>query len=613
MEPIIRMHNVNFIYNRGKDNEFQALINITLKIYPEEFIIVFGPSGCGKSTLLNVIAGLERPDDGSISVFDKNMMTMNKKEFAGYHRAQVGMIYQAYNLVTSLSVLDNVALPQIFVNVRKRKREKWSKSLLERFGILQHANKIPTELSGGQQQRIGIARAIVNNPQLVLADEPVGNLDSVSAKNVLEILKELNEKEKKTIILVTHNPENLSYGDRIIYMKDGIITRETVNRRKGEKQELKEIVTKAPSDEIKEIMRTYHGLSPEQINILIMPYKAKVFAHHFITNRNMEEAKVFEDVIQRRLLGTISLDEFFDILNRSSSEGGVGFDSRTAAKIVRRVRRLLRIAYFIYQKGRQRKNVYGRHDKINMEEKADKLTDYLLKTCYLEYYRHLDQEQLKRLRLAVKNRLEAKIQKSEFYNYLDTPFKEGGVGLNSKTARAITNEIELILILGFGIVQREMGEKEEFTPRASDKKEKEEERADDGGADDGEKENEKKEDGGEKKEAEGAAKPADSGSGTAEPEPKTESAKGAKDEKGKADENAPPKPPTEEMTDADIEQVVKDVVRSMGGAGMKDFGRVMGQTLLRIGGRADYDRMAKAVKKVLLFQDVINSSGRDIK
>lgn len=462
MKPIISIKNVNFTYNRGKDNEFQALINVSVDVYPEEFIIIFGPSGCGKSTLLNIIAGLEIPDNGEIMVFEKNLREMSKKEFVRYHRRQVGMIYQAYNLITSLSVLDNVALPQIFMNVRKRRREKWGKTLLERFGILKQAKKIPTELSGGQQQRIGIARAIVNNPQMVLGDEPVGNLDSVSAKNVLTILQDLNEKEKKTVIVVTHNPEFLEYGDRIIHMKDGIITGETVNRDRHKHGKTKEPERKPPSSEIQDLMRAYHGLSPEQINILIMPYKAKVFSNHFITSRNMEETKTLEEVIQRRLLGTITLEECFDILNRPSEEGGVGFDIRTAEKIIRRINRIIRIAYYIYQKERQKKDDVGKHLVIGDEEKAEKLTDYLLKTCYTDYYDKLSIIQSDRLKKAVSDRLHGAIHKSEFFAFLDLPFSEGGVGLNSKTARAITEEIELILILGFGIVRK----KEEDTPQA---------------------------------------------------------------------------------------------------------------------------------------------------
>lgn len=458
MEPIISAKNLNFTYNKGRDNEYQALIDISFDIYPEEFIIVFGPSGCGKSSLLNVIAGLEKPDNGSIFVFGRDLMKMNNRDFAMFHRKEVGMIYQQYNLITSLTVLDNVALPQIFINVKRGKRNKWARTLLQRFGILEHAKKIPTELSGGQQQRIGIARSIVNNPKIILADEPVGNLDSKSAVNVLQILSELNREEKKSVVLVTHNPEYLDYGDRIIYMKDGVITKEVVNKDKNKRKSKKIITTtaavpKSPTNAISDLMRAYQGLSPEQINILIMPYKAKIFTHHFVTNRSMEETQIFENIVQKKLLGNINPEDFLAILNRPVVEGGVGFDIRTAEKISKRVDRIIKIAFFVYQKGRQRKNEKGEHEKITNEEKAEKVTEYLFKTCYGEFYHNLNEKQVEIIKSAVQDRITSKIQKSEFYFILDEPLDNNGAGLNSKTARAMTEELELILVLGFGIVQ----------------------------------------------------------------------------------------------------------------------------------------------------------------
>jgi putative ABC transport system ATP-binding protein len=453
MQPIFKAQNLNFIYNKGKDNEYHALINVNLEIYPEEFVIIFGPSGCGKSSLLNILAGLESPESGNIFLHDRDISRMSKEEFTNYHRKELGVVYQAYNLIRSLTVLENVALPQVFIGISRGKRNQWAKTLLERFGILKHANKIPTELSGGQQQRIGIARAIVNNPQIILADEPVGNLDSISAKNVLDILKDLNVREKKTVILVTHNPENLEYGDRIIYMKDGIVTREVVSKGMKSKTQT-DINKKSPTAEMGELMRAYRGLTPDQINILIMPYKAKVFAHHFTSQVTLEETRIFEDLIQRRLLGTISQEEFFDILNRPDNQGGVGFDKRKAVKMLRRINRLMRISFFVYQKRRQRKNEKGEHIKITDDEKAEKVTDYLLKTCYLENYHKLYGMQILRIQKAVSDRINGKFQKSDFYNFLDSSYSGGGVGLNKKTAKAISEEMELILILGYGIMNK---------------------------------------------------------------------------------------------------------------------------------------------------------------
>ncbi|MBU4217311.1 ABC transporter ATP-binding protein [Candidatus Parcubacteria bacterium] len=455
--PIIEVKKVNFTYNKGKDNEYQALADINLDIYPEEFIAILGPSGCGKSSLLNILAGLEKPDEGMINVMGRDLMAMNGREFADYHRLEVGMIYQAYNLITSLSVLDNVALPQIFINTHRGKRNALAKTLLERFGILEQAHRIPTELSGGQQQRIGIARSIVNDPSLILADEPVGNLDSTSAENVLNILSDLNTKEKKTIIMVTHNPENVIYADRIIHMKDGVIIREEINENKGKPLAKKEDgkTAKSPTEEMASMLRTYSGLSNEQINILIMPYKSKMFVNYFTSEKNYEETKVFEDAIQRQLMGTITRAEFLDILHRPSRDGGIGFDIRSSEKIIRRMDRIIRLAYFMQQKFHQVKNERGGHEKVVIEEKTQKLTDYLLKTCYNKHYQNLDEAQLSRLKSAVKDRFENNMQKSEFYNYLDKSFKEDGVGLNSKTARAITDEMELVLVVGFGVSQNE--------------------------------------------------------------------------------------------------------------------------------------------------------------
>jgi putative ABC transport system ATP-binding protein len=141
MKPVFKAKNLNFIYNKGMDNEYHSLININLEIFPEEFVIIFGPSGCGKSTLLNILAGLEEPESGNIYLNDRDISRMTKAEFTNYHRKELGVVYQAYNLITSLTVVENVALPQVFINVSKGKRTKWAKTLLERFGILKQARQ----------------------------------------------------------------------------------------------------------------------------------------------------------------------------------------------------------------------------------------------------------------------------------------------------------------------------------------------------------------------------------------------------------------------------------------------------------------------------------------
>lgn len=225
-EIAIKTENVSVIYDQGKPNETRALTDVNVTIYTEDYIVIFGPSGCGKSTMLYTISGIEKPTKGRILVTGKDITQFTPDESAKFHRSQIGMVFQAYNLIPTLTVLDNVALPQIFRGVSREKRRLRARVLLQRFGILPQAEKLPTELSGGQQQRVGIARALINEQPIIFADEPVGNLDSKSAKIVLDILYDLNVKDKKTIILVTHDPSLLTFATHVIYMKDGTVVGE---------------------------------------------------------------------------------------------------------------------------------------------------------------------------------------------------------------------------------------------------------------------------------------------------------------------------------------------------------------------------------------------------
>ena len=195
--PIIKTKGLKVIYNEGKPNEVRSLEGVDVSIYPQEYIIIFGPSGCGKSTLLYSISGLQRPTYGEVEVEGKKIFEMSKKEMLKLHQTGVGMIFQAFYLVPSLRVIDNVGLPKSFLGERPSVRKESAMQLLRRFSIAEQHNKFPNQLSGGQKQRVSIARSLINNPSIILADEPVGNLDSESAKNVMQILKELNEVDKK--------------------------------------------------------------------------------------------------------------------------------------------------------------------------------------------------------------------------------------------------------------------------------------------------------------------------------------------------------------------------------------------------------------------------------
>ncbi|MFA6285326.1 MAG: ABC transporter ATP-binding protein [Parcubacteria group bacterium] len=244
--PLIKIEKLSIVFNEGKPNEARILDNIDLEIYPHEYLILFGPSGCGKSTLLNVLSGLLKPTSGKVEIEGKEITSFTEKEKLEFHRRRIGMIFQSFFLVPTLSIIDNVCLPRSFVGDDSPAKREDGMNFLKRFGIEAQAEKFPNDLSGGQRQRVAIARSLMNSPSIIVADEPVGNLDSKATFNVLSILKELNEVDKKLVVLVTHDPSHLSYGDRVLHMQDGKITKivEVIEKKelseKGEQEYLEE-------------------------------------------------------------------------------------------------------------------------------------------------------------------------------------------------------------------------------------------------------------------------------------------------------------------------------------------------------------------------------------
>lgn len=230
-KPVIQLKSVTKDYDLGKTIA-HVLKGITMDIYPGEYVMLFGASGSGKSTLMNIIAGLENVSSGKIYVRGTDLSKLNHDEVAQYHRQKIGFVFQSFNLIRSLSVVDNVALPQMAAGIPRARRLKRAMALLEEVGLTRFANYLPTELSGGQQQRVAIARALVNNPWIILADEPTGNLDSESANDIMELIKQLNERGKRTIILITHNPDYIFFPHRVFYVKDGLLTKTVINRAK---------------------------------------------------------------------------------------------------------------------------------------------------------------------------------------------------------------------------------------------------------------------------------------------------------------------------------------------------------------------------------------------
>lgn len=216
---MIQIKNLYKAYGTG-ENHMMAVNNISLDVSKGEFVVIMGRSGCGKSTLLNILGCIDTFDRGSYRFQNKNIASLNQNNLAKLRQNKIGYIYQSYNLIDELNCIDNVALVQGYAGVLKSKRYKRATDLLKKLGLADKAKSFPTQLSGGQQQRIAIARAISNNPNLILADEPTGNLDYTTGLHVMEIIRSLN-KEGITIIMVTHDHDLTSYASRIIHMQDG--------------------------------------------------------------------------------------------------------------------------------------------------------------------------------------------------------------------------------------------------------------------------------------------------------------------------------------------------------------------------------------------------------
>jgi len=202
----------------------RALDGVSLTVLQGEFVGLLGTSGSGKSTLLNLIGGLDQPTAGSLRIFDRDLAAMSPLELTLHRRRNVGIIFQSFNLVPSMSAAENVALAMTFAGVPKAEREQRATALLDSIGLGERRHHRPRELSGGEQQRVAIARALSNQPQLVLADEPTGNLDSRTSREILSLLKELNERHGKTVIMVTHDASLAAeYAGRTVTMLDGTI------------------------------------------------------------------------------------------------------------------------------------------------------------------------------------------------------------------------------------------------------------------------------------------------------------------------------------------------------------------------------------------------------
>ena len=204
----------------------QALKNVSLQVRSTDFLVIFGPSGCGKSTLLNTILGLDKPTKGRVKVRGTDVYSLDEDRRAAFRAKKMGMVHQMPYWIKSLNAIENVALPLVIEGGKEKSAMREARKTMQELEIFDLAKQIPTELSGGEQQKVGLARALVSDPWILLADEPTGNLDSKSGDEIMELFRFLNQKHKRTIILVTHNEEYWDWGTRRIQMKDGEIVKD---------------------------------------------------------------------------------------------------------------------------------------------------------------------------------------------------------------------------------------------------------------------------------------------------------------------------------------------------------------------------------------------------
>lgn len=414
MEDLIKSENLRVVYLKGTPAETAALNDVSIKIREGEFAIVFGPSGCGKSTLLYAISGAERRiESGDLAVGGKSLPKMTEEDLVTFHRETIGFVFQAHNLIPTISVIENVELPLVFRGVPKVEREERALKLLERFGIGELATKLPHELSGGQSQRVGIARALANDAAILLADEPTGNLDSKSAATVMESFVELNEKWKKTIVLVTHSPKHLPYATHIIHMKDGkIIKDEYQTRRKLN---------------AKELIGQDAALSGEGSSTI----HAERFMNYFGLNLNRDAYLRLEEILGKFFDRRVSKQKLFEVLDLPYKKGGVGLYKQSARTFAEEADDMLFLSDLL--------------SDIKTVDDLKQNIGHIITWLFHDTKANLTEEQYARLKDAMANRIAGKSGSEDFEKFLDTPFESGGVGLNWRTAKNLTQKLEVVL------------------------------------------------------------------------------------------------------------------------------------------------------------------------
>ena len=420
-------------YNKGKSNEFNALNHVSVQIFPREYIILFGPSGCGKSTLLYSMLGGLQPAGGQMLVFNEDIYAYTAAQLNKYQQSTIGIVYQQFNLISSISTLDNVALPMIFMGIGKTERNRKAREMLRRFGIPERLeDKLPTMMSGGQQQRIAVSRALVNDPEILLADEPVGNLDSISAEHVMDSFQEVNERDRKTVILVTHDAKYLPYAHRVIYMRDGLVRRIVMNPEK--KQVLKVKPGETIVTEIEQLARLYPYAEP-------MELKVKSIVNFATQEIGFRELERLEKAILAVIRGQMDGDMLFALLTKPVLDGGVGLAMEQAQGVIKRVFALLEYSRDVEKYRAERTN-----DEMFLYQRKfiDRIMDYIT----VELGLVLDEVRQNVLRTAIAERVGGIINGEDFERRMALTVELGGVAFKAADAYKVSRHLEKLIAQG---------------------------------------------------------------------------------------------------------------------------------------------------------------------
>jgi putative ABC transport system ATP-binding protein len=441
-QPIIKIEHLNVTYFPGRANEVRALKDINLEFYQGEFIIFFGPSGCGKSTLLYSIAGLERNTEGDIYVKGNNLSTMRMRSLEEFHQSVIGMIFQSFYLIASLTVRQNVILPQMALKTTAAERIAKANQLLEKFGVIKQADKLPTELSGGQQQRVAICRSLMNDPDILIADEPVGNLDSKSSQDVMDLLRHLNYDDKKTVILVTHDPSHLRHAHRIFYLRDGVITGMKENTEEERHMQPTDSQSPLTVSTLSHWARAYAPTTEESAAALSKIAQSQKILAEVMTGLTVEELAHVQETIQHSLENNvIDEDAIWEYLHGSTKEGGIGMNIRKAQRIAQEITKFIELIL-------RKKRPFAR-SKADSEEHDDALplTAIEARAIRRTILQELDLnlpglEAVQNMDETIRLRLEGTYDMRMVQKRFDDDVREGGGGMDARIARKAARMLE---------------------------------------------------------------------------------------------------------------------------------------------------------------------------